>query len=65
MTATDPGGPGSAAHHSAALHAALRPGHESAADSLLHREKNQPSRVVGSAPLFRLVINNEKRNPNV
>src|SRR6266851_3407100 len=28
---TDWNGPGSAAHHSAALHAALRPGHESAA----------------------------------
>jgi len=29
-TAADRNGPGSAAHHCASLHAALRPGHESA-----------------------------------
>jgi hypothetical protein len=32
--------------------AALRPGHGSCRDALLRRVKNQPSRVVGSAPLF-------------
>jgi hypothetical protein len=31
---------------------ALRPGHGNCREALLHRVKNQPSRVVGSAPLF-------------
>src|SRR6266851_2227847 len=41
------------------------PGTRERRDPLLRRVKNQPSRVVRSAPLFPLVIYNENRNSDV